>query len=67
MLLDETGAGLPLRPAFAASLNLWKLIAASAGRQVVVAAEWDGEWAEPIGLIDEASKRFCDLAPRWAA
>lgn len=66
-LLDSTGRGLPFRPSFTASVHLWRLIAASAGREVLITAEWDGEYATPIGLLDHATHQFCDLSPRWAA
>lgn len=66
-LVDEQNHGLPVRPAFARSLQLWRLVAARPGSAATVVAEWDGITALPISaFIDEASE-YLDLAPRWAA
>lgn len=64
-LVDADGAALPLRPAFQAGLQLWRLLSESGGRPVTLLAEWDGHSALPLSGID--SRRQFDLAARWAS
>lgn len=66
-LVDASGGGLPLKPAFAAGLQLWRLLSAGGGRPLTVLTEWDGEHALPVSAWDAAAKLYHDLAPRWAA
>jgi hypothetical protein len=66
-LVDEQNHGLPVRPAFARSLQLWRLVSASDGLPMTVMTEWDGLSALPIGAFNESANEFLDLAPRWFA
>lgn len=62
---DSEGMGLALKPSFTAGLHLWRFVAASAGSSATVFAEWDGEFALPLGAL--VAGVYHDLAPRWAA
>jgi hypothetical protein len=66
-LVDEQGHGLPLRPAFTRSLQLWRLVSARGGLPMTVVAEWDGISALPISAISPSPAEYLDLAPRWQA
>jgi len=65
LILDNTGASLPLHPTFARSLHLWRLISASSGRPATIVGEWDGEHFLPLSVITASA--YEDLAGRWAA
>jgi hypothetical protein len=59
---------LPLSPAFARGIQLWRLLAATGGREAAIVVEWDGEAAEPVGLfVDAGGTRYVGLVARWAA
>jgi hypothetical protein len=64
-LVDQQNHGLPVRPAFARSLQLWRLVSARCGSPMTVVVEWDGVSALPIGAFGE-SPEYLDLAPGWA-
>ena len=66
-LVDRQDHGLPVRPAFARSLQLWRLISARGGSPATVVVEWDGASALPIGAFSGSPVEYLDLAPRWAA
>ena len=66
-LVDAHDHGLPLRPAFARSLQLWRLVSARAGSPMTVVVEWDGISALPISAFSEPSQEYVDLTARWAA
>jgi hypothetical protein len=66
-LVDARDDGLPIRPAFLRSLQLWRLVAARPGVPATVVVEWDGISALPIGAFNHAPYEYLDLAPRWAA
>ena len=66
-LVDEHGHGLPVRPAFARSLQLWRLVSARGGLPMTVVAEWDGISAFPISAMSGSPAEYLDLAPRWQA
>ncbi len=67
-LLRQGEARLPLSPAFERGMQLWRLLAATGGREGTIIAEWDGEFAEPVGLFVEGdATRFLSLVARWAA
>ena len=58
-LRDETGATLPIDPAFALG---WELLACSGGKPVAVAGTWDGFAFLPLSIIERDT--VVDLAPR---
>jgi hypothetical protein len=64
LVVDCDGRALPIRPAFARSLHLWRLVSASGGAPVTLVGEWDGECVQPISALNTT---YHDLAPRWAA
>ena len=66
-LVDRQDHGLPVRPAFARSLQLWRLISARGGSPTTVVVEWDGVSALPISAFSGSPAEYLDLAPRWAA
>jgi hypothetical protein len=67
-LIQQGEEVLPLSARFQRGINLWRLLAASGGREVTIAAEWDGESAEPVGVfIDAEGASFVGLVMRWAA
>jgi SWIM zinc finger len=66
-LVDEQNHGMPVRPAFARTLQLWRLVSAGEGSPMTVMTEWDGLSALPIGAFNESSNEYLDLAPRWFA
>jgi hypothetical protein len=66
-LVDAHDHGLPLRPAFARSLQLWRLVSARAGSPMTVVVEWDGIAALPISAFTEPLQEYVDLTARWAA
>jgi hypothetical protein len=66
-LVDEQDHGLPVRSAFARSVQLWRLVSASSGSPMTVVAEWDGVSAFPIAAFGDAEADFLDLSPRWVA
>jgi len=66
-LVDAQNHGLPVRPAFARSLQWWRLISARGGSPMTVIVEWDGMSALPISAFGEPPNQYLDLAPRWAA
>ena len=66
-LVDAQDHGLPVRPAFARSLQLWRLISARGGSPMTVVVEWDGISALPISAFSGSPAEYLDLAPRWAA
>ena len=66
-LVDRQDHGLPVRPAFARSLQLWRLISARGGSPATVVVEWDGVSALPISAFSGSPAEYLDLAPRWAA
>lgn len=61
VLRDRTGATLPLAPAFADSLAMWRLVSACAAGPRTITAEWDGRRALPLNALDGA---YVDLASR---
>jgi hypothetical protein len=66
-LVDTQDQGLPVRPAFARSLQLWRLISARGGSPATVVVEWDGVSALPISALGGSAAEYLDLAPAWAA
>lgn len=66
-LVDAQNHGVPVRPAFARSLQWWRLISARGGSPMTVMVEWDGMSALPISAFGEPPNQYLDLAPRWAA
>ncbi|NEQ96868.1 MAG: hypothetical protein F6K30_09110 [Cyanothece sp. SIO2G6] len=46
-ITDAQGRGLPLHPQFP---QQWELLAVSGGREVAIAAEWDGEYLWPLSV-----------------
>jgi SWIM zinc finger len=66
-LVDEQNHGLPVRPAFARSLQLWRLVSAGGGSPMTVVVEWDGFSALPISAFSRSPTEYLDLAPKWAA
>jgi hypothetical protein len=67
-LIQQGEEVLPLSARFQRGINLWRLLAASGGREVTIAAEWDGESAEPVGVfIDAEGASYVGLVMRWAA
>jgi hypothetical protein len=66
-LVDRQDHGLPVRAAFARSLQLWRLISARGGSPATVVVEWDGVSALPISAFGSSPADYLDLAPRWAA
>lgn len=66
-LVDAEDRGLPVRPAFVRSLQLWRLVSARAGDPLTVVAEWDGTSALPISAFANSPDIYLDLAPWWAA
>lgn len=66
-VVDGDGAGVPVKPAFANGLQLWRMLSASGGRAMTVLAEWDGEHALPISVMTDETCAYFDLAPRWAS
>ncbi len=66
-LVDAHDHGLPVRPSFARSLQLWRLIAAGAGVPTTVVIEWDGISALPISALRHSPSEYLDLTVRWAA
>ena len=59
-LRDETGAALPLDPAFA---HGWELLACSGGRPLVLAGLWDGIAFAPLSAITESGILQLTLRP----
>jgi hypothetical protein len=67
-LLGQGEQMLPLSPAFARGIQLWRLLAATGGREATIAVEWDGDAAEPVGLfVDAGGTGYVGLVARWAA
>ena len=66
-LVDARDNGLPLRPAFARSLQLWRLISARPGATMTTVVEWDGISGLPVSAFSSAAGDYLDLAGRWAA
>lgn len=59
---------VPLSTTFARGSQIWRLLAATGGREATIVAEWDGEAAEPIGVFSgESGSVYVGLATRWAA
>lgn len=59
---------LPLSPAFARGIHLWRLLSATGGRESTIVAEWDGEEAAPVGLfVNAGGMKYVALGARWAA
>jgi len=54
-----------LRPSFTSGLGLWKLLSISGGNPIILLAEWDGEYAQPLSALLPGG--YHDVAPRWAA
>jgi hypothetical protein len=65
-LVDEQNHGLPMRRAFARSLQLWRLVSTGGGSPVAVVVEWDGISALPISAFSGSPAGYLDLAPRDA-
>lgn len=67
-LLGQGEQMLPLSPPFARGFQLWRLLAATGGREATIVADWDGDAAEPVGLfVDAGGMRYVGLVARWAA
>lgn len=67
-LLGQGQELLPLSPAFERSLQLWRLLSVTGGREATIVAEWDGDEAEPIGVfVDAEGTKYVGLVARWAA
>ena len=67
-LVDAKGQGLPIRPSFTRTLQLWRLVSGSGGSAMTVVVEWDGISALPVSAFGEQSPReYLDLTQRWAA
>jgi hypothetical protein len=66
-LIDSTSRGLPIRPAFAKSLQQWRMVSAAGGGLITAVGEWDGEYFLPVSALGGAGGTYQDLAPRWAA
>lgn len=67
-LLGQGEEMLPLSPAFARGIQLWRLLAATGGREATIVVEWDGETAEPVGLfVDAGGVKYIGLVARGAA
>ncbi|HYE62920.1 MAG TPA: hypothetical protein VD997_13070 [Phycisphaerales bacterium] len=65
LIADSSGAALPISPAFARTLHLWRLLSATSGRPALITGEWDGENFLPLSVITPAG--YEDVAPRGAA
>jgi hypothetical protein len=66
-LVDARDQGLPVRPSFARSLHLWRLVAGGTGAPMTVTVEWDGISALPISAFSTPAHDYLDLTMRWAA
>lgn len=67
-LLAQGQELLPVSPAFGRGIHLWRLLAATGGREAMIVAEWDGEAAEPVGaFVDGLGIQYVSLVARWAA
>jgi hypothetical protein len=67
-LLSDGHELLPVSGAFARGIHLWRLLAATGGREATIVVEWDGEEAEPVGLFGGAGgTRYVGLVTRWSA
>ena len=66
-LVDGKNDGLPVRAAFARTLQWWRLVSAHGGAPTTVVVEWDGISALPISAFGGSPSEYLDLAPRWAA
>lgn len=67
-LLGHGQEMLPLSPAFARGIHLWRLLSVTGGDEATIVAEWDGDVADPVGVIVHAGgTRFVGFVARWAA